>query len=292
MADSYDDLALWWRQPVNTLGGQVGPAPTPHVPQQSPSERGVSRWLRSYGVPGTVADVGGAAASLTPFGGAYDAGQAFAEYPGWLTGAGLTLAALPFGARAPVRALPMDATSVAARRRAMGYTETPFYRGDAGNLSEYPSGGFFSRDPDLAAGHAARYQGDATAVPREFRLNLQSSFSFNRPLTGEQRDRLVSAVAAENPRLADDLAGAIDDGTPTAFIWQALERGTGNPRETLRRAGFTAVDTGRDVMMLSGSGIRSADAAFDPARAHLPNIYYGLPFATLASLAAAPVDER
>jgi hypothetical protein len=280
-----------WQVPVNTLMGTVGPPPPPHVPHRTPSEEGVGDWLRRWGAPRPVAEVGGAAAALSPWGAAYDIGRewigpAIEERNALLGGAGLAMAALPL----PARRLPMDAASVAARRRSMGYSETPFWRGDAGTAVEYPSGGFFSRDPHLATGHAARHQAESDAAPREFRLDLQSSFDFNRPLTEEQGSRLVAAVAAFDPRLAAGIRGTIDDGASTALVWHALERNIGNPKEILRRAGFTSVDTGRDVMMLSGSGIRSADAVFDPDRAHLPNIYYGLPFAALTPWALA--DDR
>lgn len=158
------------------------------------------------------------------------------------------------------------------------------------SLADYlPGGGFFSRDVDTATGHARRHQANAAATAREFRLNLQDSYRFHGTLTEGQRDRIVAAVADHNPRLAADIRDIIDDGTPLSLIYQALEHNTPNAGAVLRRAGFNSVDTGRDVLMLSGHGIRSADAVFDPSRARSQNIYYGIPLG--AAMIAAPNGE-
>ena len=40
-----------------------------------------------------------------------------------------------------------------------------------------------------------------------------------------------------------------------------------------RRAGFDALDSGRDVLKLDGFGIRHKDAVFDPAKVDQRNIF-------------------
>ena len=56
-------------------------------------------------------------------------------------------------------------------------------------------------------------------------------------------------------------------------ILQALEMSTRNPVRVLRQAGYDAIDSGRDVRKLTGHGIRSKDAVFDPLTAKDTNIY-------------------
>ncbi len=56
-------------------------------------------------------------------------------------------------------------------------------------------------------------------------------------------------------------------------------------------AGFDAIDTGRDVRKLTGSGIRHRDAAFDPERAAERNIFYGLGAASALPW-MLPVDDK
>ena len=236
----------------------------------------------------------------TPMGAAHQGGQDIAEGLGTgnLGQAGLglggtILAALPFGlAPRTGAALTMDRASRMSRARQLGYSERPFYRGDRGIETEYPGGGFFSRDLQTAAGHARRHQRTPDASPREFRLNLNANFDFAGSLTREQRDRIVAAVATENPRLATEIGAAIDEGTPLGLLYQALDRGTSGAGGVLRRAGFNSVDTGRDVLMLSGSGIRSAEAAFDPALAASRNIFHGLGLPLATGAATSPLWMR
>ena len=49
----------------------------------------------------------------------------------------------------------------------------------------------------------------------------------------------------------------------------------------MRRAGFDEIDTGRDIVKLTGTGIRSVDARFDPKRSKSMNIFAGLAAAGL-----------
>jgi hypothetical protein len=285
-----DDITLAGRSIRRPREPEMGALPPP-----SAGERFAS-WLGSLGMPRWQADRVGAVVPFTPPGAAFDAGSMIGEGieagspPTVGLGAGFAaLAALPLsvGARVPrVRGgrgsgtLPMDPESVATRQRQLGFSEQPFWRGDAGTASEYPGGGFFARDVDTATGHARRHQQSETAQAREFRLALEPRFLIGRPLTVEEGARISAIVAPDNPRLAADIRGVVEEGLPAAHILQALGGVHGGARDILRRAGFRSIDTGGgDALMLSGSGIRSAGAAFDPTRAHLPNIHYGLPFA-------------
>jgi hypothetical protein len=72
--------------------------------------------------------------------------------------------------------LSMDEASRLARAKELGYSETPFFRGEVtGKLpSEYPSGAHYSRDKDYAAGFARK---GGQEEPREFRLDLRNTFN-------------------------------------------------------------------------------------------------------------------
>jgi hypothetical protein len=59
-------------------------------------------------------------------------------------------------------------------------------------------------------------------------------------------------------------------------VRQAIERGTGDFVELFDRAGYDAIDSGRDVRKLRGEGIRLKQAAFDPAKRESQNILAGL----------------
>jgi hypothetical protein len=59
------------------------------------------------------------------------------------------------------------------------------------------------------------------------------------------------------------------------------------------RAGFDALDSGRDVRKLTGFGIRLKNAEFDPAKAHLPDITASVaaPAAAGASYSLVPLEQ-
>jgi hypothetical protein len=190
--------------------------------------------------------------------------------------------------------LPMDDASRVARSKEQGYSGG-FYRGEAsGKLpDEYAGGHDFSRDPETAAGFAKRGGQDA---PREFMLR------FSRPLLtkgsvtlGDWADIVRAADDGAKQRIVDaapiggewtverflraaDANRKVDVGSGS-LLWAALDNGTGDAFGTLRRAGFDAIDSGRDVRMLTGQGIREKSAAFDPAKVESRNI-----FASLAAL--------
>jgi hypothetical protein len=107
----------------------------------------------------------------------------------------------------------------------------------------------------------------------------------------------------KNPRIATDMVDMIAPGKSVewlsgyarqfpdqpaaangAHLFQMLKAHSGDPAVVLKRAGFDAIDTGAgDVRKLTGQGIRSKDAVFDPARAQDGNIFLGI-----GGAAAAP----
>jgi len=182
--------------------------------------------------------------------------------------------------------LPMDAASRAKRARDMGYADDVFYRGErTGTVpTEFPEGAHFSRKKDIADGFARK--GGATEST-EYRLKLDRVFADYEDLTAAQYSRLIKAAGSVNPKLARDLADSIAPGhspgwvqrfaklnpdfvvvkaSHTARIRRAIEN-SGQSYAIFTRAGFDALDSGRDVQKLTGDGIRQASAAFDPAKA-------------------------
>ena len=196
--------------------------------------------------------------------------------------------------KSAAKALPMDDASRMSRMKDQGY-QGGFYRGEAsGKLpDEYAGGHDFSRDPETAAGFAKRGGQDA---PREFFLRMSRPLPMNGEVTlGDWADivrsadegvrqRIVSAAPIDGEWTVDRFLRAADANRgievgPGSLLWAALKNGTGDAVGTLRRAGFDAIDSGRDVRMLTGDGIREKSAAFDPEKAESRNI-----FASLAAL--------
>lgn len=190
------------------------------------------------------------------------------------------------------RALPMDDASRMARAAEQGYAPEPFYRGErTGALpDEYPAGAFFSRDADYARGFANR---GGQPEPREFRLDLSNAFNIGGPVSAGIFGRIVKSSMAHDPALAKNLADLIDRSPEwvagygkarpnelvmddARFLYQPIENSAAPVGLLLRDAGFDAIDTGRDVRMLGALGIRSKDAAFDPALKSRKNIFFGL----------------
>jgi len=186
------------------------------------------------------------------------------------------------------------------RATQMGYADEPFYRGEATGAkpSQYDTA-FFSRDPEYAKGFAQRGGEDA---PREFRLNLTKTFSDQGALTAEKYGNIVKAAAKSDPELAKNLAESIAPGKgvdwliefsrtnpdfvvaepgAAAFVRHAIETGSSDPVSVFRRAGFDAIDSGRDVRKLTGEGIRLKGARFDPSKASSRDIMAGVAGASL-----------
>jgi hypothetical protein len=213
------------------------------VPQQTPSERGISRWLRSYGVPGTVADVGGAAAALTPWGGAYDIGREWIG-PGlregnpWQIGAGTALAIFGgVGARTANRPMLARAQEMAraGRTRDDIWNETGWFRGRDGNWrfeiddsrmsvgsgNQIGVRGEFLSHPGLAAAYPAL--DDLTVSVNRGRPG--DMMSFYKPMSSpggpEARVRgypehLQGGAVHELQHAVDDLENRLGTGAPYA----------------------------------------------------------------------------
>jgi hypothetical protein len=230
--------------------------------------------------------------------GDYDPGPVL-ETATMMVGAPLT----PRGALgSSIGRLPMDEASRLARARQLGYAEEPFFRGEATGKkpTEFTGGGFFSRDVDTARGFAQR---GGAMEPAEYRLNLGNTFDLSQPVSAEIYGRLIGELRKTDPKLASDMVDLIAPGrgidwytefaarNPNvtvaangAHVHQLIERGSRDPVGTFVRAGFDAIDAGRDVRKLTGEGIRSKDAAFDPAKWKSRDI-----LASLAGLLSAPL---
>lgn len=59
-----------------------------------------------------------------------------------------------------------------------------------------------------------------------------------------------------------------------AQVHQILDVVTGDSVSALKAAGYSAIDTGRDVRMPVGGGIRRADAVFDVNKKGSSNIFH------------------
>ena len=166
---------------------------------------------------------------------------------------------------------------------------------------------FFSREPETAKGFATRGGQEA---PCEFRLNLGNTFDRNGTVSAAHYARIVETLAQENPKYAHEMVNMIAPGQDAkwfaefarrnpdmavaeigAHVDQALDYGNlSSTRSLLKRAGFDAIDYGRDVEKLTGDGIRLAHALFDPAKAKSHDIMAGV--AVPAAFGFAPPDDR
>lgn len=209
----------------------------------------------------------------------------------------------------PIRnsALPMDEAARRIRARGMGYADEPFFRGDGGTASEYPSGGHWSRDPEYANGFAKQNGQDAA---REFQLNLENAFRDNEPVPASHYARLANAAAQRDPKLAAELVDDIAPGKslgwftefarrnpdhPTqngALVRQQIDKNSSDPIGVFRDAGFDALDSGRDVRKLTAEGIRHKDAVFDPGKRDSRDIFATMAAMGIMGAAAAPDDQR
>jgi hypothetical protein len=70
------------------------------------------------------------------------------------------------------------------------------------------------------------------------------------------------------------------------LLRQAIQMNARNSNDLFRRAGFDALDFGRDVLKLTGAGIRSKNAVFDPAKSRLPDVMVALPLGAVGLGAA------
>jgi hypothetical protein len=285
--------------PQNALAlALTGPPPQPYqpygLPQMWQGAKKAGTWVRD-----NPEDALAAAISLSPVGAVQDmqaSGRDFvdAAKAGDWGGMGLGVGGMLLGAAGLVPgegtvargAAKVGKVAGAADRKALGYADDVFYRGEAKGVlpNEYPGGAFFSRDKEYATGFARKGGGDA---PREFRLNLQNTLSDQETLTAARYGRLIASAAADDPALAAHLVENVAagktpqwfiefarrnpdyplEGLSVPFIRQVIDTASKSPETLYKRAGFDALDSGRDVRKLTGAGIRLSNAKFDPARA-------------------------
>lgn len=209
--------------------------------------------------------------------------------------------------------LPTHEAARAARAEQLGYSSTPFYRGEkTGQLPKEGGVEFYSRDKNYADGFAA---GGGLPEAREFRLNLKNAYSDQAPMTASTYAKLVEAVHKQNPKFAAELAEQIAPGKGTdwligfgkarpdfivaeggmpALIRHSIEKNTQNSNAVFRDAGFNMIDSGRDVYALTGNGIRLADALFDKKKKNSRDLMAGvagavsLPAALTAAFTSRP----
>jgi hypothetical protein len=205
---------------------------------------------------------------------------------------------MPFAVRGAVGSaggkLPTDYASRMKRGDKMRYSKDTFYRGERTGAvpQEFPDGAHFSRDYGTAEGFAK--QGGRNA-PEEYRLNLQNTFSDHAPINANGYARLVAAARERDPKLAAALVEQIAPGKDVdwfagfakhfpqkvvaksgALVRQAIQFHARNANDLFVRAGYDALDSGRDVLKLNGAGIRSKDAIFDPRNADSQNVMASL----------------
>jgi hypothetical protein len=79
----------------------------------------------------------------------------------------------------------------------------------------------------------------------------------------------------------------------SSHIRYIIEKNAADPAEVFLRAGFDALDSGRNVRKLRGFGIRLKNAEFDPAKAHWRDITASVaaPTAAGASYRLVPVEQ-
>jgi hypothetical protein len=196
------------------------------------------------------------------------------------------------GGRA-ARSLPMGEASRMGRAVKLGYLDEPFYRGERSGETPTAFGPntFFSRNRQYADGFA---QVGGKEAADEYRLAIKDPFRFYEPVTAHSYGRLVRQVYKENLERAATMVDMIAPGKSIAWFEQFVRKNPneivaskggdvyqlvkGDRREafeTFKKAGFDALDTGRDVIKFTSHGIRSKNAAFDPKRARSKNIMAG-----------------
>jgi general stress protein YciG len=155
--------------------------------------------------------------------------------------------------------------------------------------SEHAGGAHFSRDKSYSDAIAQKGgQPEASGS----HLDLANAYKDYERLTADEVSRLIQAA---DPKLASGIADLfkltpaefteaakrspgkpVTDVRNTAYLRRAIENNASNPKDLFKRAGFNALDSGRDVRMLDGFGIRSNRAVFDPAKRDSRNIFAGV----------------
>lgn len=115
--------------------------------------------------------------------------------------------------------------------------------------------GFFSRDKEYAKGFD---KGDF----RSYTVMADSSLNFKKQYSAEQLQPIVDALRSEGDNVtADAIAIALkeDGGAIGSHVYTWIEKLSGvSPERVLSRAGFDAIDTGRDLRVLNPSVVTPA----------------------------------
>jgi len=198
-----------------------------------------------------------------------------------VSGAGGVIGKAPAGAlgmaAARKAALDMSEGARMARAQKAGYSSEPFYRGQKAPAEEGDIQ-FYSRDPETSKGFGE---------VKEYRLAIKKPLHFGQEITLGDYVAVMHTVAKQSPKAAAEMAA----GVPLRGEWtmerlskvaekqggveimngaslhQIVETLVGDAVAPLRAAGYDAIDTGRDVRMLTKRGQRLKGAAFDPDKA-------------------------
>jgi len=181
----------------------------------------------------------------------------------------------------------MDKASRMARAKEMGFSHKKFWRGEPSGVltKEYPAGAHFSRSKDYADDVAKKA---GLSASRQFRLKLNRAFKSSDEFSVSDVEKIIRAANLDDAKYLTGLFGislkqfakeakrnpnrVITDGAALLPLLRNTTDGVG----ILKRAGYNAVDTGRDVIKLDGSGIRLFDAKFDIEKKHLRDITAGI----------------
>ena len=180
--------------------------------------------------------------------------------------------ALEFG----VGGLPKKAVEQGYQRGFFRGGRAPNSKGELGNQHH------FSRDREYAEGvFNEKYKSAPDRDFREYAIAMQKPFHLRRTYTTEDILPIQDALKAIGDKrlspylkeiVEDDYGGAI----PGSALHQLLDQvGIEPARSILQRAGFDAIDSGRDIEMLVPYGVRDLSAKFDKAKRYSPNIFAG-----------------
>ena len=178
------------------------------------------------------------------------------------------------------------------KAKQQGYPNEPFFRRNHKDQrpTEFPEGGRFWRNDK--AGWKATRRGEEVS---EYRLATSKVFDPTSRLTAADMAHIFETVNAIHPEVAAKMTHDLVPGGGIekfrAFVKDAPEllgpegwwmerlllKHKVDPNAILPRAGYDAIDYGTGVQKLTGAGIRSVNAAFNPAMRDSQNIMASIP---------------
>lgn len=185
------------------------------------------------------------------------------------------------------KALDMSESARMARMRDMNM-ERGYFRG-ASQSNDALS--YFTPDQSAAEAFAKRFPDGQV---QEYALKQDRNFRFDGGFTYDQAESIKRAVQANaDDLLAEEIYGAILDGTPPALIHQALDMRAGSAKKILADAGYDYIDAGQELFRLHDKGtLRSVDAAFDPAKKDSANLMAGVGGAAVLGGSMLPEESQ